>query len=436
MSHRCSADPLRSLGHSPTDDEACGNRASTRRLTVGPLLGILFFAGVLTQMTTGQSGIPTRAPTKVAEVRFEMSTALTGPSADLGLRMRAGVLAAFARFNSSGGVQGRRLTLLSLDDGYEPTRTAPNMHTLIDEQGVLGIVGNVGTPTAVAALPIALKAQTPFIGAFSGAGILRKDPPDRYVINYRASYAEETGAMVDALIEHAHIEVQEIAFFSQLDAYGDAGSAGGMDALKRHGLEDENSIVIGSYKRNSLAVENALAEILLAPTRPRAVIMIGAYAPCAKFIRLAKEHGLDALFLNVSFVGPASLARELGSAGDGVLITQVVPPLSAELAIADEYRADLERFAPEYEPSFGSFEGYIVGRMVGSALAKVQGEPTRESLMKGLESLGSFDLGLGFPLLLDPEHHQASHNVWPTVVKDGHVVPIEWTALSAQITHN
>ena len=136
------------------------------------------------------------------EIVLGMSTALTGPAAELGLNVRQGFLAAIREVNESGGIGGRRVRLISRDDGYEPSRTVPNMHKLVDEDRVLAVVGNVGTPTAVAAIPIAMDGQTPFYGAFTGAGVLRKTPPDRYVINYRASYADETRAMVDALIQN------------------------------------------------------------------------------------------------------------------------------------------------------------------------------------------------------------------------------------------
>ena len=131
------------------------------------------------------------------------------------------------------------------------------MRRLIEEQRVLAVVGNVGTPTAIAAVPIALEARTLFFGAFTGAGVLRKEPPDRYVINYRASYAEETAAMVRALVAIAHITPEEIAFFTQRDGYGDAGFAGGIAALTQHGLKDPATVAHGRYERNTLDVEKA-----------------------------------------------------------------------------------------------------------------------------------------------------------------------------------
>jgi len=221
-----------------------------------------------------------------------MSTALSGPAMDLGQNMLHGVQAGLARVNRAGGVNGRRLRLIVLDDGYEPARTAPNMRRLIEENGVLAVIGNVGTPTSIAAIPIAVQRKTLLFAPFSGAGILRRQPPSRYVINYRASYAEETAAMVDALIDRGGLRPEEVAFFTQRDGYGDAGFSGGIAALKRHGLKDEHRIYHVRYERNTVAVENALADLILAEPAPRAVIMVGAYAPCAKFIRLAEESGL------------------------------------------------------------------------------------------------------------------------------------------------
>ncbi|MFP5213700.1 MAG: ABC transporter substrate-binding protein [Acidobacteriota bacterium] len=362
-------------------------------------------------------------------LRLGMSTALTGPASVIGINMQAGVLMAIDEINRSGGIHGKKLRLLSVDDGYEPSRTAPNMHWLIEELHVLAVVGNVGTPTSIAAIPIANENKTPYIGAFTGAGGLRRNPPDRYVINYRASYAEETGAMVDALITHGGLAANEIAFFTQRDTYGDAGFTGGLDALRRHGLKDDSRVVHGRYERNTMAVENGLADIIMASPQPRAVIMVGAYAPCAAFIKLAKVHGLKAAFFNVSFVGIEPLSEALGPDSDGVIVTQVVPHFESDLPLMKDYRAAVEQAGSGLQPTFGSLEGYIVMRILLRAMASIQGEVSRESVVDALERLGDFDLGLGEPLRLSPEDHQACHRVWPTVIRKGKAIPFEWSEL-------
>lgn len=366
------------------------------------------------------------------EIRLGMSTALTGPTAELGREVRLGVLAGLDRANRNGGVHGRTLRLISLDDGYEPTRTAPNMRRLIEQEQVLAVIGNVGTPTAIAAIPLAREHRTLLFAPFSGAGVLRRDPPERYVINVRASYAEEIAAMVDALVEIGGLKPEEIAFFTQRDGYGDAGYVGGFAALKRHGLRDEGRVLHVRYPRNTLAVENALADLLLADIPPRAIILVGAYAPCAKFIRLGREVGLQSLFLNVSFVGSSALARELGPKPAEVLVTQVVPdPLDKRLLLIRDYLADLRQLAPKATPSFSSLEGYVAARILLRALEGIDGQPDREALIAALEALGTFDLGLGAPLRLAPDAHQASHTVWPTRLQGGRFVPFAWSAIQS-----
>jgi ABC-type branched-subunit amino acid transport system substrate-binding protein len=359
-----------------------------------------------------------------------MSTALTGPAAHLGLNMRAGVLAAISEFNRIEGDNGRHLSLVALDDGYEPTRAIPNMYRLIKEENILAVIGNVGTPTAVAAIPIANRFHTPFFGAFTGAGVLRNTPPDRYVINYRASYAEEISAMVDALIVKGGLRPDEIAFFTQRDAYGDAGFVGGITALKKYGLVNESAVAHGRYERNTLAVENGLADIIMAEPIPKAVIMVGTYAPSAVFIRLARKYDLKVLFLNVSFVGAEPLTEELGPEGEGVIITQVVPHFQADLPLVNEFNQALFAWNAEVAPTFGALEGYIATRIFLRALATMDPPPDKEALVDALEGLGEFDLGLGEPLRLGRNEHQASHRVWPTIIHEGRVVPFTWDHLA------
>ncbi len=369
-----------------------------------------------------------------ADIVLGMSTALSGPTAELGTAMRDGVLLGFERANRAGGVKGRRVRLIVRDDGYEPARTAPNMRQLIEEEKVLAVIGNVGTPTAIASLPLVRERQVLFFAPFTGAGVLRQEPPERYVINYRASYAEEIGAMVDALVGHAGLVPAEIAFFTQRDGYGDAGYVGGFAALKRHGLGNEREVIHVRYPRNTLAVENALADILLAEKTPRAIIMVGAYAPCAKFIRLAREAGLESLFLSVSFVGADSLAAALGSEYDRVIVTQVVPhPDAEQLPIVRDYREDLAASGRRGHPNFVGLEGYIAARMFVLGLSAVAGAPTRETLVDAFEGLGTFDLGLGQPLRITSDQHQASHTVWPTLIRGGRPVSFRWAEIGALV---
>ena len=362
------------------------------------------------------------------EINVGMSTALSGPAQALGQGMQAGVEAYFNKINAEGGVQGNSLKLIAIDDGYEPSKAAPNMRKLIDELQVISVVGNVGTPTAIVTVPIANEKKTLLFGAFTGAGVLRKTPPDRYVINYRASYAEETAAMIDGLLS-AGIKPEEIAFFTQNDGYGDAGYKGAVSALKSKGFTDTHKLAHGRYTRNTLNVEEALSVILDAKVEPRAVIMVGAYAPNASFIKIAREDFPDTLFLNVSFVGSVALARELGDAGEGIIVTQVVPDFNSDLPGVVEYRQAMKTYAPDKVPGFVSLEGYIVAKIFVEGLKKSGPEQTRESIIDGLQSLGNLDVGIGETLKYGASEHQGSHKVWPTMIRGGKYVPYDWAEL-------
>lgn len=346
-----------------------------------------------------------------APVRVGMSTALSGPAQGLGQGMRAGVQAYFDLVNRRGGVAGRPLKLIALDDAYEPSKAGPNVRRLIEQEGVLAIVGNVGTPTAVVTVPIANEKKTPFFGAFTGAGVLRKNPPDRYVFNFRASYADETAEMIRGLLEDRQLKPEEIGFFTQDDAYGDAGYQGALKALKARGLKSPESLPHGRYARNTLDIEDGLARLLDPRVTPRAIVTVGTYLPVAKLIALAKHHGLRAIFANVSFVGSAELRSALGAAADGVVVTQVVPHWSGELPVLAEYRAS------GLPPNFVSLEGFIVGRAFCEVLAAAGDNPTRESFVVAAESGREFDLGLGKKQSLSPAQHGFSTAVWPTVIR-------------------
>jgi branched-chain amino acid transport system substrate-binding protein len=411
------------LAHGP-------RHASRERLPGASALRILFL--VLALGGRQARGAEANAS---AEILLGMSAVFTGGAENLGKDMQRGIVAGLARANRKGGVNGRKLRLIALDDGYEPTRTAPNMRELIEKDNVLAVIGNVGTTTAIVSVPIANEQKTLLFGAFSGGPILRNDPPDRYVINFRASYSEELAAMLDALVDTAGLKPEEIAFFTQRDSDGDVAFAMGMTALQRHGFTDLKKVVHVGYERNTLAVEGAVAKLLMAERPPRAVIMIGAYAPCAKFIKTCRTSDLSPLFLNVSFVGSSALVEGLGKTDAQVIVTQVVPyPLDDRLAVVQDYQDDLKDVDRSAKASFGDLEGYIAARILTLALEKIQGAVTREAVVYALEGLGGFDIGLGDPLYLSQTEHQASHRVWPTVFKDGRFVPFEWRDIKTLVT--
>ena len=357
-----------------------------------------------------------------------MTAALSGPAKALGLGMKAGIDAAFAEWNARATGSEARLSLIALDDSYDPEAAGANTRRLIEKDHVLALIGNVGTPTARVAAPIAEAYKVLFFGAMTGASLIRPQPPNRYLLHLRASYQEETAAMVDGLLS-AGVKADEIAFFTQDDAYGEDGFQGAVAALKAKGYDDVDQLPRGRYARNSLDVEPALIQLLQSRRHPRAVIMVAAYRPAAKFITLARQLFPDVLFLNLSFVGSGALAKALDPTGRDVIITQVVPTPDSGLPAVGAYRRALAKYAPQASFDLLSLEGYLTARVLIEGLKRAGPNPDRESVIDGLLALGDFDLGLGAPLRLSPTDHQASHQVWPTRLINGQVTAVSWSEL-------
>ena len=351
-------------------------------------------------------------------VLFGQSAAFSGPAEALGRGMQLGIRAAFEERNRTGGVHGRRLELLSLDDTYEPELAIANTRRLIEEERVFSLVGAVGTPTSNAAEPIASAAEVPYIGPFTGAEFLRSRSRPM-VINVRASYFQETEEMVERL--SSDLGVSRFGILYQDDSYGLAGYQGLTRALERRKLELAG---IGTYPRNTTAVKTAVLD--LSQSRPEAVVIIGAYRPVAAFIRWARLLGFDPVFINISFVGSNALANELGEAGSGVLVTQVVPfPGDDSIPIVAAYQRALAAHSPESEPGFVSLEGYIVGRFVVEALDRAGRDLTRNGFINAVTLTGIHDLG-GFELEFGPIDNQGSDRVFLTEIgSDGRYHPID-----------
>jgi branched-chain amino acid transport system substrate-binding protein len=354
----------------------------------------------------------------VDKIILGQAAALDGPAAALGQGMREGMLTAFDEVNKAGGVKGRKIELVSVDDGYEPTKSIDAAKKLIEQDKVFALIGSVGTPTSAAVQPIAAEAGVPFIGAFTGAEFLR-EPYKAQVINVRASYFQETETMVEHLTQD--LGVTKIAIFYQDDAFGQAGLAGVKRALDKRKMA---LVAEGTYERNTIAVKGALLSIKKA--EPEAVIMIGAYQPCAEFIKLARQIKLDAVFVNISFVGSDALAKALGPAGAGVFVTQVVPfPSDGSLDVVGRYQAALKARKADTVPGFVSLEGYMVGRLVIAALEKIDGDVTRKALLEAVAKTGTFDLG-GVTLVYGPDNNRGSNHVFLTVIRpDGTFQPVD-----------
>jgi len=369
-----------------------------------------------------------------SEIRFGISAPFSGAAKELGQNMKLGIEAAFRVANAKGGVHGRQLRLIAADDGYEPARTALTMKRLYEGDQVFGVVGNVGTPTAAVGLPYALDRKMLFFGAFTGAGLLRSDPPDRYVFNYRASYAEETEATVQYLVKVRRLKPTQIAVFAQQDAYGDSGFAGVARAIRSLG-GDDSKILRLNYQRNTVDVDEAVAQLQAHNSNKsrlpiRAVIMVPTYRAAAKFIEKARDLYPDMIYTSVSFVGSTALANELMLLGQkfatGVIVTQVVPALDGHSSLVLDYKTALAKYFPGEAPDYVSLEGYVAANVLIEALKRNGAQLDTERLVATLENLRDLDIGLGTPVSFGRSEHQGVHKVWGTQLDaTGHYQPID-----------
>jgi branched-chain amino acid transport system substrate-binding protein len=364
------------------------------------------------------------------EIRFGIAAPFSGSAKELGRQMKLGIETVFSLVNEAGGVNGRQLKLFSADDGYEPSRTGEAMKQLWEDDHVFGIVGNVGTPTAVVALPFALDHKMLFFGAFTGANLLRQVPPDHYVFNYRASYSEETEAAVRYLVKVRGLQPNEIAVFAQQDAYGDAGYEGVAKAVRTLRGGYAGPILRLNYKRNTVDVTDAVAQVPSRKSWIKAVVMVATYRAAANFIVKTRDRYPNMIYTNVSFAGSTALSDELvlqgGRFADGVIVTQVVPAVSGYSRAVLDYKTSLAKYFPGETPDYVSFEGYVVAKILVEALRRAGPQLDTEKLTNTLEGVHELDMGLGTLLNFGPSEHQASHKVWGTQLdKSGHFHAID-----------
>ena len=326
------------------------------------------------------------------------SAAFTGPAAQLGIQFNRGAMVWFDQLNAQGGVGGKTIELRKMDDGYEPDRCAANTRKLIDEE-VFALFGYIGTPTSLAAVPLAKKEQVPFFAPFTGAMSLR-DPLHKYVFHVRASYNDETELIVK---QQTTLDLKKVAVFYQNDAYGKAGLDGTVLALASRNLK---TVAQATVERNSVEVDAAVKTLLAA--NPDAIVQISAYKSCAAFIRAARKAGYGGTFFNVSFVGTQALADELGRDGAGVVVSQVMPsPYNAARPITREFVDAVKKAGGDAQANFSSIEGYLAAKVFTDGLRKASGKLSRDSLITGLESLGTQSYG-GFNVSFSSTDHVAS----------------------------
>jgi len=337
-----------------------------------------------------------------ADLRIGSSAALSGPAALLGQRFHAGAKAWFDQVNQRGGVHGMKIVVDLRDDAYESSRAEANTRILAEDSRTLALFGYIGTPTSREALPFVHRLKIPFVGAYTGAAMLR-DPFDVSVFNVRASYADEAGALARAM---ANAGVRKLAVLYQADGFGRAG----LEAMRSAaGVAGIDIAALTSVKRNT-SLDKAEVQAMIESAQSDAIFMVSSYGTCAAFVRQAREQGYSGRFYSLSFPGKEPLREALGGSLEGVTISQVVPDVQdRSLPVVASYQQAMRKSGDTHFDSI-SLEGFIAARVLVEGIRRATPPLTRESLRQSLDGLGTLDLG-GFALTYSARRHLGSSHV-------------------------
>jgi ABC-type branched-subunit amino acid transport system substrate-binding protein len=347
-------------------------------------------------------------------IHLGMSAPFSGPNGGYGAALRVGVEAALAEANARGGVSGRKLKLTALDDGYETDRTVANTQKLINDEKVFALISYYGSSPTTAAMKVFSEAGVPLVGTISGAGSLR-EPVNPYMFNLRASYADETTAIINNLLG---IGITNVAVFYQDDGFGKSGLDGVVKTLAQHDLKPSATAAIA---RNATDASEAVKTI--AAVSPQAVVMVTLLKPTAAFVKAMRAVGQTPQFVTLSPIGVDLLVKEMGAdQARGIGITQVMPyPWNDAMPLVRDYKNAIASSDKSAEPNYYGLEGYVAGRVMIEGLKRINGEPTREKLMAALEQ-APIDLK-GFQVRYSPNDHYGSHFVELTILgREGRIL--------------
>ena len=319
-------------------------------------------------------------------IKIGASLPLSGINQNLGSEVVIGSNTYFDYINSKGGIYGKKIDFIYYDDKYEPEITQTNINRLIKKDKVFMLFDFVGTPTVKKVLPIIKESKIPFISPYTGASFLR-DPKIKNIVNFRSSYKEEIDALVGYLVKNR--DLTKFSIFYQNDDYGKEGYIALLSALEKRGLNLQSE---GTYKRNTLFIKQAIYDIK--SNKPQAIILVGAYKPTARFIKKARENGLDSvIFCPISFVNADALISELANSEKNILFSQVVPPYNDNTKTTKEYIKLLSLYYPNHKPTLASFEAFLAAKVVVKALGKLDDAINREDFLYSIKHLNADTLG-------------------------------------------
>lgn len=335
------------------------------------------------------------------------SAPLSGANRELGEEIRDGALAYFKKVNDAGGIGGRKIDLMSLDDANVAARAGDNARKLIEDDGVIALFGYASATVSAPALPYVAKNRVPFIAPFTGADPMRVF--NRYVYNHRASYADELEKIIDF---YSTVGVKSFGILYHDDAVGRENLTAVQRALAKRDFK--TSVAIGISRVNP-DIKRAVNQMALA--KPDVMITTTLFKPSADFIKAARAANPGTQFASTSFAGPNVLMRALGHDGVGVAISQVVPPVTNKsIPVVAEYMNAFEKLTGKKNFGATSLESFIAAKVLVEGLRRAgPKEPTRESLANALDGMSNFDTG-GYVVNFTPNNHNGSSFSEMTVI--------------------
>lgn len=343
-----------------------------------------------------------QAETGVTDTRIRVgqSAVFSGVAADFGNDYRAGITLAFERANRSGGIFGRKLELVSMDDAYDPQRTAENTRKLLGEEKVFALIGYVATGNLIAAMPIAEQAGAPMFAPLVGTTSFRTKF-NKHLFHVRASYRQE----LDKIIGHlATLGIRQIAVVYQDSAFGKSNLETCLQLAADHGVKVQRS--------SPMAITAAEARELVAglvQDKPGAVVMILAGRMVEVFLRDYRAGGATAPLytLSVGITDPKGSAQRLNGGLEGLVTASIVPPPTLlRYPIVADYRRDRAEFGVQAD-GYTVLEGYIAARVFLEGLKRAGRQLTRDGFVAAMESLGSTKIA-SFPVEYGPNNHNGS----------------------------
>ena len=339
------------------------------------------------------------------EILLGQSTALSGPLLEVARPFNEAAIGYFNFVNQQGGINGRRIKLVTRDDGYVAAKTADNVKDLIENDKVLAIFGVLGVLNTVAALPVATAAKTPFLFPMNGDAAIRRTP-NRYFFTVTASFEDE----IDKLVGHvATIGAKNVSVAHLKNPFGVAIRQAAERALAARGLKLNSSVEFDLQGDKTKAATDLLA------SKPDAVILGAVGTNAADFIRAFRDGGSAAMLLAFSGVGTDILFKQLGEKSNGIIVSQLVPfPWTAAIPLVREYQAvSKSRNSPNF--THLGLWGHVSARMMVESLKRAGRDLTRERLMDAIEGIRNMDLG-NYVVEFGPDKHHGSRFVDITLI--------------------